>query len=93
MSITHDPAQQCALKTTDMGLTTPVLSDPDLAASHEYRTNMYGMMGTSTNGHSFILVGPDGTITWRADYGGAPTYTTYVPIDQLLLDLKSDTES
>jgi peroxiredoxin len=93
VSITHDPAQQSARKTTDMGLTTPVLSDPGLAASKKYRTNEYGMMGTSTNGHSFILVGPDGTITWRADYGGAPKYTMYVPVDQLLFDLKSDTES
>ncbi|MCY7289006.1 MAG: hypothetical protein LH624_12320, partial [Cryobacterium sp.] len=72
VSITHDPAQQCALKTTDMGLTTPVLSDPHHVATQEYPNNEYGMMGTSTNEHSFILVGPDGTITWRADYGGAP---------------------
>ncbi|MDJ0325179.1 peroxiredoxin family protein [Cryobacterium sp. PH31-AA6] len=93
VSITHDPAQQTARKTSDMGLTTPVLSDPDLAASKKYRTNEFGMMGTSTNGHSFILVGPDGTITWRADYGGAPEYTMFVPVDQLLLDLKIDTKA
>lgn len=93
VSITHDPAQQTARKTSDMGLTTPVLSDPDLIASKKYRTNEFGMMGTSTNGHSFILVGPDGTIKWRADYGGAPKYTMFVPVDQLLLDLKMDTSS
>ncbi|XES00911.1 hypothetical protein HEP87_61260 [Streptomyces sp. S1D4-11] len=47
------------------------------------------MMGTSRDGHSFLLVGPDGTIRWRADYGGAPDYTMYVPVDKLLADLKA----
>jgi len=93
VSITHDPAQQSARKATDMGLTTPILSDPGLATSKKYHANEYGMMGTSTNGHSFILVGPDGTIKWRADYGGAPKYTMFVPVDQLLLDLKTDTKA
>jgi peroxiredoxin len=93
VSITTDPAQQIARKTTDMGLKTPVLSDPDLVTSKKYQANEFGMMGTSTDGHSFILVGPDGTITWRADYGGAPKYTMFVPVDQLLLDLKTDTTS
>lgn len=93
VSITTDPAQQIARKTTDMGLKTPVLSDPDLVTSKKYQANEFGMMGTSTDGHSFILVGTDGTIKWRADYGGAPKYTMFVPVDQLLLDLKTDTTS
>jgi len=47
------------------------------------------MMGTGADGHTFILVGPDGTIRWRADYGGAPNYTMYVPPTQLLADLQA----
>lgn len=89
VSITSDPANLIAQKTQDMGLTTPVLSDPDLATSEKYEANQYGMMGTSRDGHSFILVDPDGTITWRADYGGAPNYTMFVPVDQLLTDLQN----
>lgn len=88
LSITTDPIELIERKTRDMGLTTPVLSDPDLGVSQQYETNLFGMMGDSRNGHSFILVGPDGTIQWRADYGGAPNYTMYVPVDQLLSDLK-----
>ena len=30
------------------------------------------MMGDMRDGHSFVLVGPDGVIRWRADYGGSP---------------------
>ncbi|MET8124351.1 peroxiredoxin family protein [Streptomyces sp. NPDC005065] len=93
VSITTDPADLIARKTRDMGLTTPVLSDPDLATSKAYQANDYGMMGTSRDGHSFLLVGPDGTIRWRADYGGAPDYTMYVAVDKLLADLKAGSAS
>jgi len=43
-----------------MHLSTPVLSDPTLTVSVSYHANDYGMMGTSRDGHTFILVGPDG---------------------------------
>lgn len=92
VSITSDPADLLAQKVIDEGITTtPVLSDPDLAVSNQYRTAGVGMMGDQRNGHSFLLVGPDGQIRWRADYGGAPDYTMYIPVDQLLADLRAGT--
>lgn len=88
VSITTDPANLLEQKVRDQGITsTPVLSDPDLAVSRKYSANSYGMMGDSRDGHSFILVGPDGQIQWRADYGGAPDYTMYVPVKRLLADM------
>jgi peroxiredoxin Q/BCP len=93
VSITTDPADLIARKTRDMRLTTPVLSDPDLAVSKAYHANDFGMMGSSRDGHSFLLVGPDGAIRWRADYGGAPDYTMYVPVSKLLTDLKTGIHS
>lgn len=92
VTITTDPLDALAQKVADEGLTTPVLSDPDLAVSQAYDTNSYGMMGNSRNGHSFIVVGPDGVIRWRADYGGAPDYTMYVPVDSLLADMRQGLE-
>lgn len=89
VSITTDPADLIAQKTRDMGLSTPVLSDPNLTVSRMYHANAYGMMGTSRDGHTFIVVGPDGVIRWRADYGGAPNYTMDVPPAQLLPQLKA----
>lgn len=88
VSITTDPADLVQKKSTDEALRTPVLSDPDLAVSRAYNTNKYGMMGDSRNGHTFIVVGPDGRIQWRADYGGAPDYTMYLPAADLLGDLR-----
>jgi peroxiredoxin Q/BCP len=89
VSITTDPLDALRQKVADQQLTIPVASDPDLRVSSAYHANQYGMMGQSRDGHSFVLVGPDGVIRWRADYGGAPNYTMYVPSDRLLADLRA----
>jgi peroxiredoxin len=90
VSITTDPVDLVARKMADEGMVTPVLSDPTLEVSRAYTTNEYGMMGVTRNGHSFILVGPDGEITWRADYGGAPDYVMYLPTESMLADLEQE---
>jgi peroxiredoxin len=92
VSITTDPLGALEQKVESEGISTPVLSDPKLAVSKAYNTNKYGMMGESRNGHSFIVVGPDGEIKWRADYGGAPDYTMYVPVPNLLADMREGLE-
>lgn len=89
VSITSDPLDALKQKVADEDLSIPVLSDPGLAVSQAYAANNYGMMGNSRNGHTFVLVGPDGRITWRADYGGSPNYTMYVPIPNLLADIQA----
>jgi peroxiredoxin Q/BCP len=89
VSITGDPAGSITQKTHDMRLTIPVLSDPNLAVSQQYQANAYGMMGAGRDGHTFILVGADGVIRWRADYGGAPKYIMFLPTSNLLADIKA----
>lgn len=91
VTITADPLGDLRQKAADESLTVPVLSDPGLVASREYSANQYGMMGSSRDGHSFVLIGPDGRVRWRADYGGAPNYTMYVPVPDLLADLRKGT--
>jgi peroxiredoxin Q/BCP len=90
VSITTDRADLIGRKAADEKLTTPVLSDPGLAVSRAYDANQYGMMGDMRDGHSFVLVGPDGVIRWRADYGGAPKYTMFLPTDKMLADLTTE---
>lgn len=89
VSITGDPLNALAQKVELEGIDAPVLSDRGLEASQTYDAQAYGMMGGSTNGHTFVLVGPDGEIRWRADYGGPPDYTMYLPVDSLLTDLRA----
>ena len=76
-------------KASDEGITIPVLSDPGLTVSHTYDAPSYGMMMGSKDGHTFVVVGPDGRIKWRADYGGAPDYTMYVKPSDLLAQMRS----
>ncbi len=89
LSITTDPLDAIRQKVADQHLTIPVAADPDLAVSRAYHANDYGMMGQGRDGHSFIVVGADGVIRWRADYGGAPHYTMFVPSGSLLADLRA----
>ena len=88
VSITTDELGQIQQKVEDEGIEAPVLSDPDLRVSKAYAANKYGMMGDGRDGHSFVVVGPDGRIRHRADYGGAPDFTMYVPVSNLLADLR-----
>ena len=88
VSITTDPLDQLEQKQADDGFATPVLSDPDLRVSEAYSANQYGMMGTSRDGHSFIVVGPDGRIEHRADYGGPPDHTMYLPPGNVIADIR-----
>ena len=87
LTITSGPKDLIAQQMSDDKLTAIALADTDLAVSRSYNANQFGMMGTDRDGHTFILVGPDGRIQWRADYGGAPKFTMYVPPKQLLADL------
>ena len=88
-TIAVDPFSALKETATDMKISTPVLSDENLAVSKAYTANQYGMMGLSRDGHTFIVVGPDGRIEWRADYGGPPKYTMYLPVPNLLADIRA----
>lgn len=88
VSITTDRLDLIEQKVKDEGITFPVLSDPTAKVSDSYDARSYGMMGGSTNGHTFVLVDKDGSILWRADYGGPPKYTMFVPDDVVLVELR-----
>lgn len=87
ISITSGPLDALRQKMDDDQLGSTTLADTDLAMSKTYEMNQFGMMGDSRDGHSFVLIGPDGKILWRADYGGAPNYTMFVPVTTLLAQL------
>lgn len=89
VSITSAPVDLLRQKMADDGLRSLALADPGLAVIAAYDANQYGMMGDTRAGHSFVLVDGDGEIVWRADYGGAPDYTMYLPVDTILADLQA----
>lgn len=89
ISITSGPVDALKQEMADDQLSAVTLADTDLSVSKKYQMNMYGMMGDSHDGHSFVLIGPTGKILRRADYGGSPNYTMYLPVDKLLAQMKS----
>ena len=93
INITTDPVDLLAQKVKDDDFDTTTVSDRNGEVSREFGALGVGMMGPDMNGHSFVLIGPDGQIQWRADYGGAPDYTMYVPVPQLLADLSTRTSA
>ncbi len=88
VSITTNPLDALKQEAANDGINTPILSDQNLAVSRTYHMDQYGMMNGSSDGHSFLIVGPDGRIRWRADYGGPPNYTMYVPIATLIANMR-----
>ncbi len=93
VSITTDPMSALKQKVSDERISMAVLSDANLAVSQSYSANSYGMMGHSRDGHTFVVVGPNGKIEWRADYGGAPDYTMFVPVSNLVADIRKGLKS
>lgn len=87
-AISIDPTAAQQQRAELRGISIPVLADVDLAVSAEYDALRYGMMGGSRPGHTFILVGADGLIRWRADYGGPPDFTMFVPNPTLLAEIQ-----
>ena len=88
VAISIDPLVAQAQHANQVGVRMPALADEDASVSRRYDALSYGMMGGTMPGHTFILVGPDGIIEWRADYGGPPNYTMYVPNESLLSELE-----
>lgn len=88
IAVSADPAAAQAQRAQRTGISLPALADPDRAVSDAYGTLAYGMMNGALPGHTFILIGPDGRIRWRADYGGPPSFTMFVADDTLLAELR-----
>lgn len=88
VSITTDRMSDMRMWAQNNGITRMmVLPDQSLQVDREYTTLYAGSMHAgSAPGHTFILVGKDGSVLWRKDYG---SYTMYVPMNELIASVKS----
>ena len=85
VSITPDPADELRLAAHQYGITTPLISDQNLAMSTAFNTLGQGMHA-NTPGHAFALV-DKGRMLWYRDYWLAPYHAMFVPAGRLLADL------
>ncbi len=90
VSITADSPSNLGTWARNNGISNMmVLSDSSLGVDSEYGTlgaNVGSMHPGMAPGHTFILVGEDGRVAWREDYG---TATMYVPMSQLIAAMNS----
>jgi peroxiredoxin len=68
LAISPDPVSAWQKEGDDLGITSPMLSDPGNQVWFQYGVPGWMMMGTEP-GHTFFLVGPDGNVDWVRDYG------------------------
>lgn len=83
VTIAIDPLSDLERVVTEYGLALPVMSDSDKSVSRTYDMLGFGMHPGVRPAHSFVLVGKDGVILWRADFGAPPREAMYVPENEI----------
>jgi peroxiredoxin len=68
LSISPDSLDAWRAGTKEFRITSPVLSDTGNRVAQAYGV-MQWAMPTNEPGHTFVLVGQDGRISWIRDYG------------------------
>jgi peroxiredoxin len=68
LSVSPDPVDAWRVGADEFGITSPVLSDAGNRVAKAYGV-MQWAMPTGEPGHTFVLVGKDGLISWVRDYG------------------------
>jgi alkyl hydroperoxide reductase subunit AhpC len=83
LSLSPDPVSAWRDEGGGMGISLPMLSDPDNKVWLKYGTVDW-MMASNEPGHTFILVDPDGKVAWVKDYGAPESGgMMYVSPDEL----------
>src|SRR5437899_9384649 len=67
LSFGIQPAKQWADEDAKRGVTWPTVSDPGARVARAYGVMQWAM--GDMPGHTFVLVGRDGRVTWIRDYG------------------------
>lgn len=91
VSVTTDPLDVLKREVSAERISYPVLADGTRAVSHAYNT-LVSAVGGGHDEQTFILVGRDGRILWRADYGPAASFRKPVPIAVLVRELHTALE-
>src|SRR5438046_10236840 len=69
LSISPDSVQAWATAGSAKGVHTPLLSDPSNRVASAYGVMRWGMGGGTMPGHTFVLVGSTGRLSWIRAYG------------------------
>jgi len=83
LSIAFDPAEELSEMAAEYGTKIPLLTDQNGRVSASYNVLQWAVK-SGEPGHTFVLVGEDGKISWIQDYGAQENGgRMYVPVDEL----------
>jgi peroxiredoxin len=84
LSIAFDSVNELSDVGEEFGVKISLLSDPNGQVSASYGVLQWAVK-TGEPGHTFILVGKDGKISWIQDFGAPENGgRMYVPVDELV---------
>ena len=86
ISVALDPVDKWKDNIAQYKITTPILSYEGAKTEQDYNLLPYSMAMGRRAGHTFVLVGMDGTIKWRKDYW--PSYGMMVAGGEMFVDSK-----
>lgn len=95
LSVALDPAEQQKQAVNQLGVTKiPMLSYNDAKTEIDYDLTRFSMGMGRRAGHTFVLVGTDGTIKWRKDYWPGvghmvPGGKMFVNADEIVSEVKT----
>jgi peroxiredoxin len=84
LSISPDPVDRWRAEVDRSKIDLPVLSDPDNRVADSYGVMQWAM--GSEPGHTFVLIGRDGKVTWIRDYGAIENGGLMYVVPKNLLD-------
>ncbi len=86
ISVALDPVDKWKDTINQYKITTPILSYEGAKTEEDYNLLPYSMAMGRRAGHTFVLVGTDGTVKWRRDYW--PGYGMMVAGGEMFVDSK-----
>ncbi len=87
LSIAFDPIAELTQVAAEYGTRIPLLTDADHDVSAAFGVLKWAVK-SGEPGHTFVLVGADGTVLWVQDYGAPENGgTMYVPVEELVQNI------
>ncbi len=89
LSIATDTVEQLDTAVQQFGVMSPHLSDAGGQVSEQYGVLRWAMP-SGEPGHTFVLIGKDGTIKWIRDYGALENGgLMYVSVNEIVSEVRT----
>ena len=93
LSIAFDTPEELSQVSREYGTKIPLLTDRDHSVSEDFDVLQWAV-ASGEPGHTFVLVDENGKVVWIQDYGAPENRgVMYVPVDELVMEIKNHLDS